>query len=242
MQATIIALLVIGIFVFVITFLIKPQSNKEEDSKKEYEKLMFTKEEKQSLIENASIEFVEITQDKIEDAKDELEKISNEKLMAVGEFSDNVLSEMDKAHKEIMFLYNMLNEKETEVRKLMEEKTNQAKMSREEMDLLKQKQTVEPDIKQVIESKEEVAKYDDNDLNGSNSLKNLTSTTMKENSSQKISSKEKDDESEQNRENSNRQIIKLYEDGFSIVDIAKKLNLGKGEVKLVVDLFSSKGE
>ncbi len=239
MQATIVTLLVIGIFVFVITFLIKPQNNTEEDSKKEYEKLMFTKEEKQSLIENASIEIVEITQDKIEDAKDELEKISNEKLMAVGEFSDNVLSEMDKTHKEIMFLYNMLNEKETEIRKLIEEKTNQAKLSREEMDLLKQKQTVVKDMKKDIESKEELVHSDDEKSKDSSSLKNQISTTMKGKSLTQTVSQEKD-EVESNRENSNRQIIKLYEDGVSIVDIAKRLNLGKGEVKLVIDLFSQK--
>lgn len=242
MQATIITLLVIGIFVFVITFLIKPQNNTKEDSKQEYEKLMFTKEEKQSLIENASIEIVEITQDKIEDAKDELEKISNEKLMAVGEFSDNVLSEMDKTHKEIMFLYNMLNEKESEIKKLIEEKTNQAKLSREEMDLLKQKQAEEQDVKKDIESKE-ILKSNDKNSEDLNDLKNPISTTITDSPSTKtFSEKEEDDESERKRDNSNRQIIELYEDGLSIVDIAKKLNLGKGEVKLVVDLFSQKNE
>ena len=136
MQTAIISLLVVGFLLFISTFFMKSQHKENEEHEKESEKMTFTKEEKQSLIENASIEIVEITQDKIEDAKDELEKISNEKLMAVGEFSDTVLGEMDKTHKEIMFLYNMLNEKEAEIKKLMEEKTNQAKLSKEEMDSL----------------------------------------------------------------------------------------------------------
>ena len=106
MQTAIISLLVVGFLLFISTFFMKSQHKENEEHEKESEKMTFTKEEKQSLIENASIEIVEITQDKIEDAKDELEKISNEKLMAVGEFSDTVLGEMDKTHKEIMFLYN----------------------------------------------------------------------------------------------------------------------------------------
>ena len=78
MQAAIITLLIIGILIFLSTFLMKSQSGKIADSENEFKKLTFTKEEKQSLLENASIEFVEIAQDKIEDAKDALEKISND--------------------------------------------------------------------------------------------------------------------------------------------------------------------
>ncbi len=42
-----------------------------------------------------------------------LERISNEKIMAVNEYSDTVLEEINKNHKEVMFLYDMLNDKQT---------------------------------------------------------------------------------------------------------------------------------
>ena len=248
MQAAIITLLIIGILIFLSTFLMKPQNGENADSENESKQLTFTKEEKQSLLENASIEFVEIAQDKIEDAKDALEKISNEKLMAVGEFSDTVLSEMDKAHKEIMFLYNMLNEKENEIKKLMVEKTNQAKLSKEEMNSLEEaKETShgENAEKKSTTSKSDSAKSRTKKALDSKTAIEEVSATVKTKSATKRTSKKKDENDsskEAGRENYNEQIIALYQEGVSIVEIAKKLNLGKGEVKLVVDLFSQKNK
>ena len=40
-----------------------------------------------------------------------LEKETNEKIMAISEYSDTVMENMNKTHNEIMFLYNMLNDK-----------------------------------------------------------------------------------------------------------------------------------
>lgn len=245
MQTAIITLLVVGFLIFLITFLIKPQDGKNENPDSELKQLGFTKEEKQSFIENASIEFVEIAQDKIEDAKDALEKISNEKLMAVGEFSDTVLSEMDKAHKEIMFLYNMLNEKEAEIKNLMKEKTNQAKLSKEEMDSLEEAKVADSksNTKKESASKSEPAKTRTRKSTTSKTVTEDSSAGTKTKSTAKNTAKKKEEDAvstETGRENYNEQIIALYQDGVSIVDIAKKLNLGKGEVKLVVDLFSQK--
>ncbi len=45
----------------------------------------------------------------------ELSKVSNEKIMAVSEYSDTVLAEIDKNHKEAMFLYDMLNDKHKDI-------------------------------------------------------------------------------------------------------------------------------
>ena len=39
------------------------------------------------------------------------------------------------------------------------------------------------------------------------------------------------------KKNNNDMIIKLYEEGKSMVEIAKELNLGVGEVTLVIDLY-----
>ena len=44
-----------------------------------------------------------------------LEKETNEKIMAISEYSDTVMENMNKTHNEIMFLYNMLNDKHTEL-------------------------------------------------------------------------------------------------------------------------------
>ena len=51
------------------------------------------------------------------------EKETNEKIMAISEYSDTVLSSMNKSHDEIVFLYDMLNEKQERVTELMKELT-----------------------------------------------------------------------------------------------------------------------
>ena len=39
------------------------------------------------------------------------ERISNEKIMAISEYSETVLADINKSHQEVMFLYDMLNDK-----------------------------------------------------------------------------------------------------------------------------------
>ena len=41
-------------------------------------------------------------------------------------------------------------------------------------------------------------------------------------------------------ENNNNKILELYKDGFTNIEIAKMLNLGMGEVRLVIDLYKNR--
>lgn len=50
-----------------------------------------------------------------------LERLSNEKIMAVGEYSDTVLKEIHKNHEEAMFLYDMLNSKHINLKNTVSE-------------------------------------------------------------------------------------------------------------------------
>lgn len=47
----------------------------------------------------------------IEKTERSMERVTNEKIMAVNEYSDTVLEEINKNHKEVLFLYDMLNDK-----------------------------------------------------------------------------------------------------------------------------------
>ena len=40
-----------------------------------------------------------------------MERLANEKIMAINEYSDTVLEEINKNHKEVLFLYDMLNDR-----------------------------------------------------------------------------------------------------------------------------------
>ncbi len=57
--------------------------------------------------------------EKMESTQVEIERIMNEKIMTVAEYSDNVISDIDKNHDEVMFLYGMLNDKEKDVKNIL---------------------------------------------------------------------------------------------------------------------------
>ena len=46
------------------------------------------------------------------DSEEKLESISNDKIIAVGEYSDQILEKINGNHKEVVFLYQMLSDKE----------------------------------------------------------------------------------------------------------------------------------
>lgn len=57
----------------------------------------------------------------VEKTERSLERLTNEKIMAVNEYSDTVLTEIHKDHEEAMFLYDMLNDKHTSVKNMLTE-------------------------------------------------------------------------------------------------------------------------
>lgn len=113
-----IALLVIGVIIFVISFLL-PDSNE----KKTEKEIAAEKEEARHLLEQEldgmKLKVNEATNDTVEYAVDKaersLERVSNEKIMAVNEYAGTIIEEINKNHKEVMFLYDMLRDKHADL-------------------------------------------------------------------------------------------------------------------------------
>lgn len=59
------------------------------------------------------------------------ERISNEKIMAISEYSETVLSDVNKAHQEVMFLYDMLNDKHNNLKETIKHVDKTAKEAEE---------------------------------------------------------------------------------------------------------------
>jgi hypothetical protein len=119
-----IVLVVLGILAFVGSFLLPGgQKGKNSEgnplSQKEM-KDMIAKEMQQikSQVDGVAEEAVAYSMEKTERA---LERLSNEKIMAVSEYSDTVLKEIGNNHKEVMFLYDLLNEKQKSIKLTMAE-------------------------------------------------------------------------------------------------------------------------
>ena len=74
------------------------------------------KEEIKKQISAAYQEQMDEMTDKLkENTESALEKLSNQKIQELSEYSDTVLADINKNHNEVMFLYDMLNEKSKEV-------------------------------------------------------------------------------------------------------------------------------
>jgi type II secretory pathway pseudopilin PulG len=119
-----IALLVIGVIIFIISFVMPEVPMKKSDKE-----IAAEKEEARRLVEQevdtmrlrvgeATNETVGFAVDKAERS---LEKVSNEKIMAVGEYAETVLEEINKNHQEVMFLYDMLKDKQTDLNNTIRE-------------------------------------------------------------------------------------------------------------------------
>lgn len=125
-----IVLLIISAVVFVVTFLLPESREKgsgldEEAAQKVIQDLV--RQEVDAIrghVEEVVEESMTYAMEKTERA---LERLSNEKIMAVNEYSDTVMQEIHKSHEEVMFLYDMLNSKHESLKKAVAEAGRAAK-------------------------------------------------------------------------------------------------------------------
>ena len=137
---------------------------------------------------------------------------TNEKMKALNEYSEFILDEVEKRHKELLFMYQLISEKEKSL-------NSNAVNSNIINDTYKKTKTKSKIFKEQKEYK------DKNNQKG----KNTVDLSEKDNSVE-IKNKEIKDY--------HKQILDLYNNGLAIKEIAKKLDIGIGEVKLVIDLFN----
>ena len=56
-----------------------------------------------------------------EEVDDKMSRMSNDKIMGMSEYSDQVLDKIEKNHGEVVFLYDMMNAKQEEIKQLVQE-------------------------------------------------------------------------------------------------------------------------
>lgn len=108
-----IALLTIGIIVIVASFVFSSKSDG--DTMQNVKDVTFTDKQKEDIKK----QITEILDEQIENVKEQteisLDKLSNSKMLEMNEYSDTILQEINRNHNEVMFLYDMLNEKKKEI-------------------------------------------------------------------------------------------------------------------------------
>ncbi|PKM49871.1 MAG: hypothetical protein CVV02_14105 [Firmicutes bacterium HGW-Firmicutes-7] len=116
----------------------------------------------------------------------------NNKIREMNEYGEFMKSELDKKHKELLFLYQMINEKSKDIN-----------CSSEVFEIVQKDSGVDNQIQEQVSPTQEP--YEEGDQ-----LRKI---------------------------NHNQMILEFSEKGYSIKEIAQMLDIGQGEVKLVLDLY-----
>ncbi len=245
-----IVLLIIGVLVFIASFLIPngkggSQAYDGEMVSNDLSDLVAKELEKIRVQVDDTVE--EAIKESMERTKRSLERISNEKIMAVNEYSETVLGQINKSHQEITFLYDMLNAKHDSLKNTaseVERKVKKAEIASREVEAVTRE--AEMALRET-EAATQVARQV-----VTPAFQALQTVTVEEEREEEDSRPEQVPEEEisvQSQQelqetkiysNKNDMILELHRQGRSDVSIARQLDLGVGEVKLVIDLFEGR--
>ena len=228
-----IVLLIAGIIIFTGSFFLPlgGEKNAAIDKKAAKEEIHGLVEEEMNTVRSKMQDKMEETsEDAIEKAERSLERLTNEKIMAVNEYSDTVLQEIHKNHEEAMFLYDMLNSKHANIKDTVSKMDKAVKAA--------ENKTLE---NKTAENKAAAEKTATDKTAGTVAEEKAADASQTETLIQPENSPEIGfmGETVQEGQNNNEKILEMHRQGKSTVAIAKELGLGVGEVKLVIDLYKA---
>lgn len=219
MAALEVTLIIVGIIFVFVSFFVE-----EKLSKKDIDRIVSLSESELKVIvekqlRGAEDEIEEAIAKSIEESKEVtkrvMEKETNEKIMAIDEYSTTVLESMNKTHNEILFLYSMLNDKHTELTELARQLSQfTEKMKNMESEVLSRLDEAAKEL--------ETRAYEPEQNEGEEEI---------------VQEEAREAEGDSNK---NEMILTRHKNGMPDVEIARELGLGLGEVKLVIGLY--KGE
>ncbi len=147
-----------GVIVFIVSFILPEKKGSEQDEKEQREQIQKMMDEQLKSAKEKLSECVdEKVADAVEKAERSLERVSNEKIMAVNEYSDTVLQDINKNHEEAVFLYSMLNDKHDNIKSTVatvEQSTKEAKRAVYEVNQAKEAVMSVKEVYDVVERAE----------------------------------------------------------------------------------------
>ncbi len=233
-----IVLLIAGIIIFTGSFFLPfgGEKNAAIDKNAAKEEIHGLVEEEMNTVRSKMQDKMEETsEDAIEKAERSLERLTNEKIMAVNEYSDTVLQEIHKNHEEVMFLYDMLNSKHANIKDTVSKMDKAVKTAENKT---AENKTAE---NKAAADKNAADKTAADKTAGTMAEEKTADTSQTESLIQPENSPEIGfmGETVQEGQNNNEKILEMHRQGKSTVAIAKELGLGVGEVKLVIDLYKA---
>lgn len=287
MDTIIIICLIIGAACVAVSFLMKENTGVDSQEKEK-----IAEEIRSKVLSNESIEKVmskvekgftdklsAIAENKIEESDDRLSEISNNKMLAINEMSGQLIEKIEQNHKEVIFLYDMLNEKSDNLkdfsakveglRKELENEEKRIKTLNHDLDdkIVKVKEVRQTVIARPAKTMPVQQEKTEKASTGIERVKaasvNVTNVDNTQADNLVQMQKKEKDETVQNADDkieldqdeikevkviqvkseskaelsTNDKILKMKEEGKSIIEISKALGMGQGEVRLILGLF-----
>ncbi|MDE6364901.1 MAG: helix-turn-helix domain-containing protein [Lachnospiraceae bacterium] len=128
-----VVMLVFGVGAFAGSFMIRDKSS--EDGEGQHVDVELIRDVIEKEMKDAKERVTEVVDETLEYAVEKTERaserISNEKIMAINEYSETVLADINKSHQEVMFLYDMLNDKHNNLKETVKHVDRTAKEAEE---------------------------------------------------------------------------------------------------------------
>lgn len=255
MTLPVVVMILIGIAFVIISFIVSENlfESKKDNDKAPFpsidENYQFSEREQQIIKRKIEDVIANHAKDIIYDTNESLSNMANEKTMALGDYAVAVCDEIEKNHKEVMFLYSMLDDKQKEIMKTVKDVDN---VKSEVKNMINEAESIEHNhaVKQeevsvhqtVQQERAEDVNYDSLNETEEESLNEDASNVGMDDIFAELDRTDVDfdevlEEDFNQNANSNDIILEMYRNGNSVVSIAKELGLGVGEVKLVIDLY-----
>jgi len=226
-----IILFILGFAFIILSFFIG--NTEKEQTEVKSASFTFPEEDLAAAEQRISDEIGLASQNAITDTENKLSTMSNETIMFVDDFARQTMERIQHNHDEVVFMYNMLQTKEDEL-KLTErnivfenERLSQQKAELENMLVPKLSEESGIEMARRKSSADKADKEEKKRSNRSESAAPIIEAPI-------VDSSEFADEEEENK---TQKILELYHQKKSVLDISKQLGLGQGEVKLVIDLY-----
>lgn len=215
MSAVVVVLIILGIIFIFASFGITSKLEKgDEDEEAAIRLPKKLSDEQKEKIDKLIDEYMDEHVDgKLSEIDGKLSEIVNQKTLALGDYAVTVNEEIERNHNEVIFLYSMLSDKQKEIMTT----ATMVDEYRKDVEAFVQANNISEE--QQVQNQEEEELQE--------AIKEIDENIHEEEAPEEVVPVD----------SSKDIILEMHRSGLSILEIAKHLGLGVGEVKLVVDLY-----
>ncbi len=243
METIVIIALAVGVLCVVASFFIKDTGGLESADKEkiveEIRKKALGEDSINKVMSKVTGEFTDkltdLADDKLGSSKDSMAEVANDKMIAINDMAGQLLEKIEQNHKEVIFLYDMLNEKNENLKDFSSKIDGMRKELESEE---KRIRTLNSDIdEKIVKIKEVRQTVVSRPVNAQPKQRAYEQAEKKEQAVEEIKVKEEPKSEPKEEMSLNDKIIKMRNEGKTIVEISKTLSMGQGEVSLILDLY-----